>query len=180
MTEKIYSSIGKFIVEYERVQAILKSIIGQNSLIPHLSVGVGKDLSASETNRRFKKYLLDNYPLNVEKNNEEFNLLVNKINELNNLRNEILHGLVTPSLTDNNQLAIIFSFHRLYKDDSFNITTSKIALDQMYKFGWDAHKLYKELLKILNNKLINFGSCIFDELNFDLIKKLKFIPKPVI
>lgn len=48
LTDELFAAIGKFIVAYERVQASMKYVIIQNSLIVPYKKGEGKDLGDSK------------------------------------------------------------------------------------------------------------------------------------
>lgn len=85
-----------------------------------------------------------------------------------------MHGLPTPSLTENKELALIFLNHKLYEDGSFNVLKSKMSVSKLYLFISYAHTLYKALVTILNNKDFHPENNILSEVDFKTIEKINF------
>lgn len=174
LTDEIYTTIGKFIVNYERVQIGMKYIIAVNSIIPNYIIRDERGISASQVLRELKIYVKTNYSSDLSNYNNQFEGLLNKINELNKFRNNILHGLVSKSLTENRELAMIFLNHELFKDHEINAITNKISLEQLKEICRDANSIYHALVKINENKILNKHLNIFSNIMFDEIDKCNF------
>jgi hypothetical protein len=178
--QEVYASIGYFLVSYERVQALMKSVIIQETVIPGFKKGTGKDTSATKTILKFKEFLQDNYSADIIKYAKEYDLLLSKIDSLNKIRNNILHGLVTPSLTMDQELAIIFTHHHLYEDNCYNIISFKIPISVMHRYISGAHIIYKLFVDLLNNKLFKRNQNLFDGIDFIPLQQCDFSISPLL